>query len=83
MASLGRYQLEFQWDAAVSENESCDDKLAAVTQIVNYGLDAIMPVRSVKVHQTDRPWLNADLKRLIQKRQQAFSSGDTVPIQAA
>ena len=36
-----------------------------------------MHFRSVKVHQPDRPWLNADLKRLIQKRQQAFSSGDT------
>ena len=36
-----------------------------------------MPVRSVNVHQTDRPWLNADLKRLVQKRQQAFASGDT------
>lgn len=77
MASLGRYLQEIPWDAALSENESCDDKLAAVTQIINYGLDAIIPVRSVKVHQTDRPWLNADLKRLIQKRQQAFSSGDT------
>ena len=77
MASLGRYLLEIPWDAVLSENESCDDKPAAVTQIINYGLDAIMPVRSVKVHQTDRPWLNADLKRLIQKRQQAFSSGDT------
>ena len=59
---------EIPWDAAVlSANESCKDKLAAKT---------IMPVRSVKVHQTDRPWLNADLKRLLQKRQQALSSAD-------
>lgn len=56
VASLGRYLLDFPWNAVLSENESCDDKLAAVTQIVNYGLDAIMPVRSVKVHQTDRPF---------------------------
>lgn len=76
MASNGRYLLEFPWDTALSQNESCDDKLAAVTQIINYGLDTIMPVRSVKIHQTDRPWLNADLKRLVQKRQQAFASGD-------
>ena len=36
-----------------------------------------MPLRSVKVHQIDRPWINADLKRLVQKRQQPFASGDT------
>ena len=77
MASPGRYLLEFPWDSALSLNESCDDKLAAITQIINYGLDTIMPVRSVKVHQTDRPWINADLKRLVQKRQQAFVSDDT------
>lgn len=47
VASLGRYLLEFPWDTALSENESCDDKLASVTQIINYGLVAIMPVRSV------------------------------------
>lgn len=79
VACLGRYLLEFLWDTALRQNESCDDKLAAVTQIINYGLDTIMPVRSVKVHQTDRPWINADLKlkRLAQKIQQAFASGDT------
>ena len=77
VASNGRYLLEFPWDTALSQNEPCDDKLAAVTQIINYGLDTIMPVRSLKVHQTDRSWLNADLKRLVQKRPQAFASGDT------
>ena len=77
VVSLGRYLLEFPWDTVLSQNESCDDKLAAVTQIINYGIDTIIPVRSVKVHQTDRPWINADLKRLVQKRQQAFTSGDT------
>ena len=77
MASLGRYLLEFPWDTALSQNQSCDNKLAAVTQIINYGLNTIMPIRSVKVHQTDRPWINADLKRLAQKIQQAFASGDT------
>ena len=74
--SLGRFLLEVPWDTVLSQNESCDDKLAAITRIINYGLDTIMPVRSVKVHQTDRPWVNANLKRLIKKRQQALSSGD-------
>ena len=34
--------------------------------------------RSVKDQQTDRPWLNVDLKRLVQKRQKAFAPGDTL-----
>ena len=35
VASLGRYLLEIPWDAALSENESCDNKLAAVTHELN------------------------------------------------
>ena len=34
--------------------------------------------KSVKGQQTDRPWLNVDLKRLVQKRQKAFAPGDTL-----
>ena len=35
-----------------------------------------MPERSIKVHQTDKPWMNANLKQLIKRRQKAFSLGD-------
>ena len=35
-----------------------------------------MPERSIKVHETDKPLMNANLKQLIKRRQKAFSSGD-------
>ncbi|CAB4000419.1 Hypothetical predicted protein [Paramuricea clavata] len=35
-----------------------------------------MPERSIKVHKTDEPWMNANLKQFIKRRQKAFSSGD-------
>ena len=62
----------------LSQSESGDDKLAAITRVINYGLDTIMPQRFVRIHQSDKPWLNPDLKQLIHKRQRAFSSGDTL-----
>lgn len=37
-----------------------------------------MPVRSVKVHETDRPWFNCHLNALIARRQKEFASGNTV-----
>ena len=66
----------------LSQSESGDDKLAAITRVINYGLDTIMPERSVRVHQSNRPWLNPDVKQLIHKRQRAFSSdrGNTLLI---
>ena len=57
----------------LDHHSSCDDKLSNTTDIINYG--TIMPEQSVKIHKTDRPWLDPDLKRFISKRQQAFASG--------
>ena len=37
-----------------------------------------MPEKAVFVHCNDAPWINDDLKRLIKRRQQAFSSGNTI-----
>ena len=32
-----------------------------------------MPLKAVKVHATDRPWMNNNLKVLIRRRQRAFA----------
>ena len=76
VAALGRFLVAVPWEQALDHHSSCDDKLSNITDIINYGLNTIMPERSVKIHQTDRPWLNPDLKRLISKRQKAFASGN-------
>ena len=33
VTSLGQYLLEIQWDAVLSQSESCDDKLAEITRV--------------------------------------------------
>ena len=35
-----------------------------------------MPVRSITIHETDRPWVSSQLKQLIIRRQKAFTSGN-------
>ena len=35
-----------------------------------------MPVRSIKDHESDQPWLTSKLKLLIVHRQKAFASGN-------
>ena len=74
VASLGRFFLNVPWDHILSSSQSSDDKLIAFTEIINYGLNTIMPERTVKVHVNDRPWMTSHLKRLIQQRQKAFAS---------
>ncbi len=40
-------------------------------------MDIIMPLRSVKLHVNDAPWITAEFKELIKARSKAFARGDT------
>ena len=60
----------------LTSDKSCEGKLSLLTEVIKYGLDTIMPVRSIKIHETDRPWLSTQLKQLITCRQRAFASGN-------
>ena len=76
IACLGRFLLKVPWEDMLAPYNSSEEKLAVLTDVVNYGINTIMPERSVKGHATDRPWIIDQLKRLIAKRQKAFTSGN-------
>ena len=73
---MGRFFLQVPWPDLLSPELSCELKLRTLTDIINLGLNTIMPERSTKVHETDRPWLSVRLKQLIARRQKAFASGN-------
>ena len=74
-ASLGRVILSNPWEPLLLPHQSSEDKLSLVTQMINYGLNTIMPERSVKIQVDDCPWITKDLKRLILQRQKASTAG--------
>ena len=55
---MGRFFLQVPWPDLLSPELSCELKLRTLTDIINLGLNTIMPERSTKVHETDRPWLS-------------------------
>ena len=64
------------WSDLLSPDLSCELKLRTLTDIINLGLNTIMPERSTKVYGTDRSWFSIQLKQLIARRQKAFASGN-------
>ena len=56
--------------------QTCEQKLQTLTDVKNYWLDTIMSIRSIRVHEKDRPWISVQLKDLIACRQQALASGN-------
>ena len=62
ISSLGRFFQNVPFEDILSSVQSPCEKLTIFTDIINYGLNTIMPERSIKVHVTDRPWMTNNLK---------------------
>ena len=73
---LGRFLCEVPWDLVVTPKLSCEQNLSNFTNVIDYGLNTLMPLRAVKVHANDKPWMNKNLKILIRRRQKAFTQNN-------
>ena len=74
-SELGRFLVSIDW-SVVSEAPNCETKLALFTDFIKIGLDHIMPVKNVRLHLNDPPWVTEQFKNLIKLRQHAFHHGD-------
>ena len=63
------------WEAVYSESD-VNDKVSAINFIITRMLDDTIPVRTVRVHSTDKPWMSPNIKAEIKARQRAFTKGD-------
>ena len=73
---VGKFLSEVPWDFMVSCNRSCEENLNNFTCIINYALDTLTPLKAVVTNHNDRPWMNNNLRTLINKRQKAFAQGN-------
>ena len=73
---LGRYFGSIDW-SILDSVQDCESKLQLFQDLVKIGLDTIMPLKTVKLHVNDPPWVTAEFKALIKARQKAFAQGDT------
>ena len=74
-AMFGRYLSEIYW-SFLDSFESVEVKNQLFTDMLSFGLYYILPEKRLFVHPNDHPWINEDLRRLIQFRQRAFFSGN-------
>ena len=73
---LGRYLCSIDW-SILDSIDRCGDKLQLFLNLVKRGFDTIMPLKTVKFHVNDSPWITSELKELIIVRQKAFAEGST------
>ena len=73
---LGRYLCSIDWSVLDSAPD-CESKLQLFQDLVKIGLDTIMPLKTIKLHVNDAPWVSAEFKAPIKSRQKAYAHGDT------
>lgn len=64
------------WEEMYSKSD-VDDKVSAFNSVIITMFDETIPVRTVRVHSTDKPWMTSNIKALIKARQRAFTKGES------
>ena len=54
---------------------SCEDQLNVFQSVLSSAIDICLPYRAMKLHPTDKPWMTAEIKDAIKKRQHAWVKG--------
>ncbi|KAK2571005.1 hypothetical protein P5673_003541 [Acropora cervicornis] len=74
-SELWPFLASIDW-SVVSEASNCEAKLVLFTDFIYIGLHHLIPVKYVRLHLNDPPWVTERLKNLIKLRQHAFHHGD-------
>ena len=73
---LRRYLTSCNW-SILNHLETCEEKLELFTDIINLGINILMPKRSITLHVNDPPWITANFKILIKNAKQHFLTAIT------
>ena len=73
MHEFGRWITAHQWEQVLNAT-STGEKSDAFYSTINDALDLHFPTKLVKLHTNDKPWITAEIKVLIKKRQVPLAS---------
>ena len=68
---IGEILCSIHWSSMESVS-SCEDKNILYINFFKTSLDIIMPVKVIKVHANDPPWITAEFKKLIKTDSELF-----------
>ena len=70
--SFGQWITSYSWDELYNLT-SCKEKFEWFYSRISEAIDKFLPVRSVRMHATDKPWITVAIKSAISKRQRFLS----------
>ena len=72
--AFGRWVSSHHWVTSLDSVASVDSLTESFNTDVKTEIDIHFPLKSVKIHPTDRPWMTSRIKQFILERRRAFYS---------
>ncbi|KAI3353517.1 hypothetical protein L3Q82_020036, partial [Scortum barcoo] len=64
------------WEALQgSHNGNMEEMVDCTTDYINFCMDTVVPVRSVRCFANNKPWITSDIKGLLNQKKKAFKDG--------
>ncbi|KAI3369253.1 hypothetical protein L3Q82_007798 [Scortum barcoo] len=60
-----------------SHNENMEEMVDCTTDYINFCMDAVVPVRSVRCFANNKPWVTSDIKGLLNQKKKAFKESSS------
>ncbi|XP_068162534.1 uncharacterized protein [Antennarius striatus] len=65
------------WDVIVgSHGEDIEGAAQCLTDYLNFCVDTVVPVRTVKCYPNNKPWVTKEVKAVLNRKKRAFRSGN-------
>ncbi|KXJ08316.1 hypothetical protein AC249_AIPGENE967 [Exaiptasia diaphana] len=74
--AMRTYLEEVNINSLISSNDTCDGKVRMLENVVNTGVNILLPLKKKTIHPNEPAWVNRKLKYLISLRQKALAQGD-------
>lgn len=70
--AFGRWVTAHDWFGELGPNPKVNDLTVSFTSHLLEAIDRIFPLKTVKCHPSDKPWITPAIKKLMKDRQKAF-----------
>ena len=69
---FGRWAALYDWFSELGARPTVDDFTSSFTSHSTDSINRIVPLKTIKCHQSDKPWITPAIKLLIKDRQKVF-----------
>jgi hypothetical protein len=68
------------WEVFQQACHSLEELVVTITDYITFCVDTIIPTKTVKIYANNKPWIDKELKSLLNEKKRAFCAGNKVQV---